>query len=119
MNIVENITDSSPQTMNIVLPDGSTVTWALTYRPNQGGWFYDISWDGINPPWVCNGNRLVTSPNILRQYRGFINFGLTVTTVDNGEPIGQSDFVNGYATVLLLDETDIANIESAYYPGLP
>lgn len=119
MNIVENITDSSPQTMAIVLPDGSTVTLTLTYRPNQSGWFYDISWDGFSPPWICNGNRLVTSPNILRQFKGFLPFGLTVTTIDNGEPVGQEDFVSGYATVILLSASDVLDIEATYFPGLP
>ena len=119
MNIIQNISDSSPQVLKIRLPDGSTVTWTLTYRPNQYGWFYDISWDGITPAWVCNGNRLVTSPNILRQYRGFIDFGITITTQDDGEPVGQEDFVSGYATAILLDPVDIINIEGTYFPGLP
>lgn len=119
MTIIENITDSTPQRMNLTLPDGSTVTWALTYRVQQSGWFYDISWDGVSPPWVRNGNRLVTSPNILRQSRFLVPFGITVTTVDNGEPTGQEDFVSGYATALLLDESDVLSIEAVYYPGLP
>ena len=119
MNIIENISDSTPQVLNIPLPDGSVVTWTLTWRPNQAGWFYDISWNGISPAWTCNGNRLVTSPNILRQYRGFIDFGISIVTPDGGEPIGQEDFTNGYATAILLDQTDIINIENTYFPGLP
>lgn len=105
--------------MNITLPDGTTVTWTLWYRPNQTGWFYDISWDGVSPAWERNGNRLVTSPNILRQSRALIPFGLTVATRDNGEPVRQQDFINGYATVILLDAVDVINIENTFYPGLP
>lgn len=119
MTIIQNISDSTPQSLNVVLPDGSTVTIVLTYRVQQSGWFFDISWGGMSPPWQVSGNRLVTSPNILRQYRGVIPFGLTVTTTNNGEPTGQEDFVNGYATPLLLSETDVLDIEAVYYPGLP
>jgi hypothetical protein len=115
MTIIGGLTDGSPQQLAIQLLDGTTVTWTLYFDPQQLGWFYDISWDGVNPPFTVNGNRLVAYPNILRQYRNLIPFGLTVTTVDSSEPIGQETFVDGTTTVLLLDATDVINIENAYF----
>ena len=118
MTTLTSITDDANQQMTIVLPDGTTATLTLYYRVQQKGWFYDLSWDGFSPPFQSLGNRLVTSPNVLREYRNQLTFGLTISTADAGEPVGQEDFVNGYATAILLDASDVLNIENTYFPGL-
>lgn len=121
MQIVTGLTDQSPQVQPIVLPDGSTLTAVLTFRPQQGtiqgGWFADYSWDGQSPPWQLNGTCLVTSPNVLRQYKNQLPFGLTVSTTDNQDPQDQEDFVDGYCTLVLLDADDVIAIEATYFPG--
>ena len=117
MIAIGGINDSSPQQLAIQLPDGTTVTWTLTYVPQQLGWFFNLSWDGQTPAFVINGNRLVTYPNILRQYRNLIPFGLTIATIDGSEPTWQETFIDGTTTVVLLDEADVIAIEGAFFPG--
>ena len=116
-NILQGLTDSPNQQYPITLPDGSVVTMNLYFWPQQNGWFYDLTWNGKTPVWQSLGNQLVSSPNILRQYRNNIPFGLTVSTVDGLDPTGQEDFVDGTCTILLLSVSDIAAIETTFFPG--
>jgi hypothetical protein len=111
------LTDDAAQQYPIKLPDGSTVSMTLYYRPQQVGWWYDLSWDGQTPPWQFLGNRLVAGPNILRQFRNQIPFGLGVSTTTGLDPAGQEDFVNGACTLMLLDASDVIDVEEGIYPG--
>jgi hypothetical protein len=114
--ILTGLTDNPNQQWPITIPDGTTATLSLVYRPQQLGWFYDLSWDGNTPPWQNNGRRLVAGPNVLRQYRNQIPFGLTVSTGNNLDPFAQTAFIDGTCTLLLLDPVDISGIESALFP---
>lgn len=118
MTIIGGITDASPQQLTVQLPDGSNVTLTMRFVPQQLGWFYDISWDGPTPAFTVNGNRLVTYPNIMRQFRNVIPFGITCSTIDGLEPLEQSTFVDGTTTLILLNAAEVASIEATYFPGL-
>lgn len=64
-----------------------------------------------------NGRRLVTTPNLLRQFQDIIPFGLAVVTQGNIEPTTQTAFSDGTVTFLLLGEEDIADIDAQIYTG--
>jgi hypothetical protein len=114
---LSGFSDLPNQVSLITLPDGSTVTLTTRFVAGQFGWNYDVSWNGLTPPWQSNGRRLVASPNVLRQFRNVIPFGLTVSTTDGRDPSSVDDLVSGYATLLLLDPVDVVNIEELYFPG--
>jgi hypothetical protein len=118
MNIIQSITDQPNQQIVLTLSDGSAVTWTLYYREQQAGWFYDVAWNGVNPSWQRLGQRLVTNPNLLRQNRNVIPFGIAVTTSNGFDPTTQDAFSSGYATAFLMTSADVAAIESKYFPGL-
>jgi hypothetical protein len=115
--LLQGLTDQPNQQYPIALPDGSTATMILHYRPQQNGWYYDISWDGQSPPWQLLGMRLVAHPNLLRQYRNQITFGLAVCTSDSTDPTEQEDFVNGKCSMILLDAAEVLDIEGSFFPG--
>ena len=115
MKQVQGITDQPKQATFLVLADGSKVTWYLQYKPQQKGWFYDIAWGNV----TINGQRLVASPNILRQFINVLPFGIACVTAGNVDPINQSDFVDGTAELVLLEGTDISNVETAAYGATP
>jgi hypothetical protein len=115
--ILTGLTDQPNQLYPITLPDGSVVTMNLYFWEQQLGWYYDLSWSGQTPAWQLNGQQLVTSPNILRQWKNVLPFGITVSTSDGLDPTDIEDFANGNCTLLLLDVSDIAAIEAAFYPG--
>jgi hypothetical protein len=118
MNQLNGLTDAPAQTSGITLPDGTTAVLNLAYRPQQSGWFYDLTWNGNASTFQLNGCRLVTSPNVLRQFMNQLSFGLWVYTADQSEPIYQTDFLTGRVALYLLDPEDIANIEFLVFPGL-
>ena len=121
MNIVQNLTDDPNQSSSLLLLDGSSAVLTLYYRPQQTGWFYDLQWSNPkNPtaPFNLYGQRLVTSPNLLRQYQNIIQFGLMVQTVNQAEPLAQSNLIDGTTTIYLLSAADIAAQEALIYPGL-
>lgn len=114
MNIIGGITSQPKQQMTIVLDDGTRATWLLEYRPNQSAWFYSLTWGTV----VLNNQRLVASPNIVRQVIRQIPFGITIITAGNVEPVDQEGFVNGSVVAYLLNAQDVADIEAQVFPGL-
>lgn len=118
MNFIEGLTDQPVQTSNVILSDGSRVTLYLEYKPQQGGWFYSLSWPGTNNPFVLNNCRLVCSPNIIRQFRDLVPFGFAVIAEpQNIDPIGQGCFVDGTCELILLDEADVEDVEATLFKG--
>ena len=113
MNQIQGFTDQPKQTTTIILADGSSATLNLEYKPNQLGWFYDLTWQNL----TLNGQRLVSSPNILLQFKNQLPFGLMVLTVANAEPLNRTDLSDGTTTIYLLEGDDIAAVEAAVHPG--
>lgn len=111
MNLLGGFTDQPKQTTSIVLADGSKATLALEYRPNQLAWFYDLAWSDLE----IKGLRLVASPNVVRQFRLQIPFGLAVITAGNVDPVDQESLVNGSASIFLLDAADVLDVEAAVF----
>jgi hypothetical protein len=117
MKIITGLTSAAKQSISIPLPDGTSTSIYIEYRPQQMGWFYDIAYSAGVFDFQAKGNRLCPSPNILRQYRSIIPFGISCLTLGNIEPTMQTAFSDGIVTLLLLDSADIATIESTVYPG--
>ncbi len=117
MNLITNISDSPCQTFTLPLADGTQMTMTMAYRPQQTGWYFDLSWTGQTPAFQLNGRRIVTFPNMLRQFRNQITFGLACVTADNLEPLNQTDFSSGYANLYILDMADVGQVEMLAFPG--
>lgn len=111
MNILTGFTDSSNQTTTIPLADGSFATLALEYRPQQKGWFYDLTYKTFS----LLGQRLVYSENLLRQFRGQIPFGLAVLSTSRKDPMTQSDLALNQTVIILLDSDEIEVVELAKF----
>lgn len=120
MKSVTGLTSQPAQTSFISLDDGSRVQLSLYYRPQQLGWFYDLHWPGndeLPVPFTTNGQRLVCSPNMLRQFSKLIPFGLMLYTIDNLEPMGRTCFVDGTADLILLTAAEVEEQEETIFPG--
>lgn len=113
MTIVAGITSQPKQQLSLVLEDGSTVAALIEYRPQQIGWFADFTWG----TWIARGIRLTSSPNLLRQYRQVIPFGLAIIMANNVDPLNVTDFADGTATVFLLNADDVLAVEAAAFAG--
>lgn len=113
MNRVEGITEKPKQQTTLTLAGGAAVTLSLEYRPNQIGWFYDLAWGDFE----LKGQRLVTSPSVLRAFRNVLPFDLAVLATANVEPLNQTDFADGTCTLYLLEGDDLAVLNATVYPG--
>lgn len=113
MRQLTGFTDQPRQASIVTIDDGSRATLLLEYKPNQNGWFFSITREDF----VLNGVRLVPSPNILRQWKELLPFGLLVATTNNAEPFNQSDFADGFCELYLLDADEVEEVEAAAFPG--
>lgn len=101
-----------------MLADGTRVKLELFYRPQQQGWYFNLTVPQPTGDFVVKGRRLVTSPNMLRQFRELISFGLGFVTNDNSDPTDQDIFSNGNGTLVLLNAADVAAVESIIFAPL-
>ena len=112
MQQVTGISSNPAQVLNLTADDGSAVTITLEFRPQQSGWFFDLLWNGTNPATEIDGLRLTVFPNILRQWKNLLSFGLACITQDGREPMTVDAFETGYATLVFLSAADVAQVES-------
>lgn len=118
MQQVTGITSTPAQIINLTADDGSAATLTLEYRPQQTGWYLDLTWNGTSPALQINGLRVTNFPNLLRQWRNLLTFGLAVVTKDGFEPLAIGDFESGYATMIFLSSpVDVALVEAQVFNG--
>lgn len=112
MKIITGLSEQPKQQSTLVLADGTRAVWSLSYVSQQTGWFYDLSWNGTV---VATGQRMVSSPNILRQYINKISFGIAVVSPNQLEPTTQTALVDGTVTCYLLEGADLQAIETTIF----
>jgi hypothetical protein len=108
MQTIDNITDDAKQTIKVSLIDGTVATIGLIYRPAIQRWTANIAWKTFS--W--EGIDLCVHPNLLRQWRNLISFGLMCSTVDGADPVYQQDFINGRASLIVLSAVEVAGVET-------
>lgn len=111
MNLLSGLTDQPKQESTIVLADGSRAVLRLEYHPNQLCWVYDLAWGEIE----IKGGQLTASPNILRQFRHRLPFGIAVLAAGDLDPTDQESFVNGSTLIYLLDAAEVDEVEAAIF----
>lgn len=116
-SLLTGLTDSANQQSLIVLPNGSTVTLNLEFWPQQVGWYMQLIWDGQVPAFHIDTMQLLTAPNLLRQWKEVIPFGLGVTTTNGLDPTTQESLSDGTCSVYLLNSSDVAYVDSVFVPG--
>lgn len=118
MKLVTGITDQPNQQLNVLLSDGSRVRLTLNYRVQQQGWFADFLWTKTNGgTFEIDGLRLVSSPNILHQWRELLVFGFMLTTDNLMDPTTLKAFASGTSKLFLLSTAEVAQIDAEVYPG--
>lgn len=113
MTIITGITGQPKQQMTLQIADGTQASFYLEYREQQSGWFWDLTWGDH----VINGNRLTTFPNILRQWKNILPFGIGVVSSGNVEPLNLTDFIDATVILLQLTAADVSTIEATVFPG--
>ena len=107
MNRIDNLTGFADQTTNLILADGSTASIRFKFDGATERWRIDVAYGTrkINSVGLC------CHPNILRQWRHVIPFGLACVTPNMSDPVRAEDFTIGRVKMYLLSQTDVANVE--------
>ncbi len=85
---VDNLSTESSQTSRIVLPSGEDLNLLLQYQPAIQRWLLSLS----SGAFAVQGLNMCLSPNILRQWRNVLDFGLAIVAADGVDPIYIRDF---------------------------
>ncbi len=114
MTIIDNITDQASQLTRIILEDGTLMSLTLNYHPTVQRWVADIS----HPDLTVSGINLTQNPNVLREWRNLINFGLACVAQDGVDPFDVEDFANGRVQLLSMNQSDVIVVEETLYGGV-
>lgn len=102
---VQQLTDDFKQRFTVTLLDGNVITFQLEYKPLQRGWFITLlNYGDFN----LYNTRLVTSPNMLNQFRNVIPFGLKCEVQQNDEPTLQQDLLSERVKLYVLTPAEVA-----------
>lgn len=106
-----SLSNSPRQEITTTLSNGDYVKLSFEFKPNQMGWYFGFEYNDVS----YQNIRLTTSYNVLRAYRNWLPFGIRIDTSDGFEPMDLNDFQDKYATLYLLDKSELQAIESNYY----
>lgn len=107
MLYINKITADPSQNLNLTGISNIVVKMGLRYLPRMRLWSMDLSWNDFS----ANGIIITTAPNMLRQFRDIVPFGMTCLTTNGLDPYGLKDFLEQKANLYLLDATEVQQIE--------
>jgi hypothetical protein len=115
---IDNLTNSPNQSSTVTLDDGSAVVFNFRFMDTASPafWVLDVIYDTLN--FSLYNLNLSAHPNLLRQWGNVLPFGLLVSSTDGLDPLDINDFSNGRISLVLLDNTGIAAVESYITSGI-
>lgn len=108
MNLINQITNDTRQKQSVPLEDGTTFNISIYFVPMQKGWFIEELTYG---DFKVTCMRIVNSPNILRQFKNKLPFGLACISNEDREPALQNDFISGASNLYVLSEAELEQYE--------
>jgi hypothetical protein len=111
MNLINKLNSDPSQRAFLTGNAGQRIEINLRYLPTQSMWMVDFELDDF----IVKNISLVCSPNLLRNYKNIIPFGIMVDTVDGQDPRGVTDFASQYAKLYLLSRDEVIAIEERLY----
>lgn len=111
MREITGLTNDSKQRYEMVLDDNSIVELVLEYVDTNSSWLFSVSRNDF----AVNQRNLVVGPNVLRQFKNYIPFGLLVESADLLDPAFIDDFEKNRISLYILDEGDVTFVEDEYF----
>ena len=115
MQQLNSFSDNADQIVSFPLADGTTVTMEWIYRAGSQRWTINIQ----HPSLTLNGVNVCVGPNILRQWRNLIPFGIAVTSSTGLDPINATDLEDGTVSIFMLDAAEVDQVESEILAPIP
>lgn len=107
MTLIDNLTAFSDQVTNLILPNGTVANVRFKFDGATERWRIDV----VHETHTFNSVGLCCHPNLLRQWRNVIPFGLACVTSDQTDPIRSTDFSVGRVKMYLLNAADVEDVE--------
>jgi hypothetical protein len=115
---IPGITAQPYQSFTVPLPDGTKLAVSMMYFDQNSGWYFQgLNWH--NGQWQENGRRIVSHPNMLRQYRNILTFGLACGYTkapafvnSMREPTNIQDFSSGTFSLYVVTASEVAQFET-------
>lgn len=105
---IENITSDAKQKQRLLLPDGTAISLSIAFVEMQLGWFIT---ELVYGSFTVNHIRISNNPNILRQFKNLIPFGLACFSSGSREPSLLQDFSSGNSILYILSEAEVLEYE--------
>lgn len=113
MQQITGFTEDSKQNLLFYLESDKIIEFYFEYRDNVNSWFYTIKYNNF----IVRNRKLVNSPNIIRQYKNILPFGIAVISNDKLEPLFQNDLIRERIQIFILDQNEVKEIETEYFSG--
>jgi hypothetical protein len=111
MLYINHLTDDAQQQTYITgIPD-ITINFTLRFLPRIQTWIMGVSYNDFS----AQGIPVTTSPNILRQFRNQIPFGIACVTASGLDPYTVEDFLTQASNLYLLNSTDVQLVEVGFF----
>lgn len=113
-NLIGNLTNFADQLTNLQLADGSVASMELIFQGATERWIMNITYGTF----IANGIGVCCYPNLLRQWREILPFGLACTSNNQTDPFNINDFASGRVLMYILTQADITAIETTVFGGV-
>ncbi len=111
MRFLNKITIAAYQQFFLTGDAGLNITMTLRFMPSQQMWVMDLAQGAF----IANGIQIVAAPNLIRNFRNIIQFGMACLTTDGLDPFYIDDFSNQRVGLYLLTAAEVVQIERAYF----
>lgn len=111
MRQILEISNDPKQKFTLITDDNLAFDFKLEYSDQQGGWYFSLTYGIL----TINRSRLVTDPNILRQYKNVLPFGIGVMSDDGTEPFLIDDLSTSRVNLYILDQSEVQSLEQDFY----
>lgn len=111
MLAINSLTNDPMQQFSLTGISGVQIGALIRFMPRIQQWLLNVSFGSVQ----INGIPIVSSPNLLRQWRNLIPFGLACANKYYLDPYTVNDFVNGASSLFLLDSDDVAAVEAGLF----
>lgn len=108
MFYVQDISDYPTQNKTLNLPDGSQIKITVAFVPMQKSWVIRYLEYGN---FVVRNLKIVKNPNILRQFKNIIPFGLAIDSTQDRDPMFVQDFLERTFSMYLLSREEVQQFE--------
>lgn len=107
---VTALTNSPKQKFNLVIEGYDVVKIYLEFKSQQEGWFLSLDW---GESFSLKNERVSTSPNLLRQFKNLLPFGLLISGSDAIDPVTIDSWVQTNK-MYLIEADELDDIEALY-----